>query len=82
MNLINTLKKNGYEVQEGPFTKRNVIETQKELVKSGYPFLPGGNKSAAVSTNGTPPLLIKTALFYHEGKSGVNVGKRVYNPML
>ncbi len=40
MNLINTLKKNGYEVQEGPFTKRNVIETQKELVKSGYPFLP------------------------------------------
>ena len=40
MNFIQTLKENGYKVQETRFAQKDVIETQKELVKQGYPFLP------------------------------------------
>ncbi|MBR6409298.1 MAG: hypothetical protein IKS23_03560 [Alphaproteobacteria bacterium] len=40
MNFIKTLKDNGYQMQDTPFSSKNVIEAQKELVKSGYPFLP------------------------------------------
>lgn len=38
--LIQILKENGYPCQETPFSKQDVIETQKNLVKDGYPFLP------------------------------------------
>jgi len=40
MNFIQTLKENGYQTQSTPFSKQDVIESQKELVKKGYPFLP------------------------------------------
>lgn len=40
MNFIQTLKENGYQTQESPFAREDVIETQKKLVKQGYPFLP------------------------------------------
>lgn len=52
MNLINILKENGYEVEETPFAKQDVIETQKQLVRMGYPFLPLEFVSFLKSYNG------------------------------
>ncbi len=40
MNFIKTLQENGYRLQKTSFSQKDVIETQKELVKMGYPFLP------------------------------------------
>jgi len=40
MDFVQILKENGYIPQNTPFTKKDVIESQKELVKKGYPFLP------------------------------------------
>ena len=38
--MIKEFEQRGYEVQKTPFMTKDVIETQKELVKSGYPLLP------------------------------------------